>query len=348
MMNKRRALHPSRLLWLIVILLGVITISWTTLLSKVTSNMGLLLLARSLTSSDLLELGSSGSDVFEQEQAQRWLQVATTLNPNNRGAWRGLGLALTALGLGRTEEALAAWRNASATANEFIVRGHQARNARQFTAALNWYQRATTLQPELADCWYYQGLAYQDLGEWPAARQALQRAVQAPIFDLVGYSTRYYRLGMVARFHIQPPLMSEALDAFTAAIQLNDFSSGYEAADSHYQRGNLVEQTNQSLALQDYQKALELYSQHYWAHLLLGRLLYKTSRDVSKAEAEMYRALTLWPDDGTRKWPYRFLGDMYRQAGLIDKAHDAYQAALRLDPTDNSIKSILAQIISSN
>lgn len=343
-MSMRRALHSPRLLWITVILLGIITISWTTLLSKVTSNVGLLLLARSLAASDPLELESSSSDVIEQEQARQWLQAAATLNPDNRGAWRGLGFVLTALGPGRTEEALAAWRNANATANEFIVRGHQARNARQFTAALNWYQRAAALQPELADSWYHQGLTYQDLGEWTTARRALQRAVQAPIFDLVGYSTRYYRLGMVERFHFQPPLMNEALNAFATAIQLNDFSSGYEAADSYYQHGNLVEQTNQSLALQDYQKALELYPQHYWAHLLLGRLLYKTSRDVSRAEAEMYHALNLWPDNGTRKWPYRFLGDMYREAGMMAQAEWAYRQVLSWDSQDEQVRLSLSKL----
>jgi len=300
----------------------------------------LLFLSRSMAQSDLAQ--PTQRDDSSSIEAERWLEAAAGLDTTNRGAWRGLGFVLA--NLGQEGDAVAAWRTAQATAAEFIWRGGVERAAQQFDKALEWYQRAVAIQPELSDGWYYEGLAYQGLDDWDAARRAYQQAVQIARFDRISRSSLYYRLAMAYRLHSQPPLVDEALDAFTTAINLNDFNSVYEAADSHYQRGTISEQTDESLALRDYHRALEIDPQHSWAHLVLGRLLYRTTKDVLQAEAEMNQALTLWPDNATRKWPYRFLGDMYREAGMIAKAEMAYRQALSWDPQDAQVKSSLSKL----
>jgi hypothetical protein len=122
-MSKQYLPRLSRLLWFVVILLVFVALSWRALISSFAGNVGLLLLARSMSSSDLLGLGSEGSDRKGQEQAGPWLHMATALNHYNRGAWRGLGFILEMSG--QRADAIAAWQQAGLTVQDFVTWGGQ-------------------------------------------------------------------------------------------------------------------------------------------------------------------------------------------------------------------------------
>lgn len=344
-MSKRRALHSSHLLWIFVILLSFAALSWRTFISSLAGNVGMLLLARSLDSSDPLELESSSIDVREREQAQHWLQAAVALNHGNRGAISGLGFVLASQG--RENEALAAWRDAEAPADLFISRGNLARATGRVETALKWYQRANALPAAGSDGWHYEGLTYGMLGDWDSARQAHEQAISLNSFDAVGRSSPYYRLGVIYQQYTQPPRLDKALNAYNMAVALNDFTQVSETADSYYKRGIIYEAQGRDpkYALPEYQQAAALNSKHHWAHLKLGITRYQVDKDISAAEQEIERALEVWPADTSRKWPYRFLGDMYREAGMKTQAEAAYREALSWDPRDEQVKSSLAKLV---
>jgi tetratricopeptide (TPR) repeat protein len=343
-MSEPRPLRPSRHVWIVLILLSAVVISGRILISGFVGNIGLLLLVHSFASSDLLELRINNSDVSGQEQAQHWLQAAVALNHGNRGAIRGLGFALASQG--RESEALATWRDAEAPTDLFITRGNLARATGRFETALKWYQRANALPAAGSDGWYYEGLTYGMLGQWDSARRAHEQAITLNSFDAVGRSSPYYRLGVIYQQHTQPPRLDKALNAYNIAVALNDFTQVSEAADSYYKRGIIYEAQGRDpkYALPEYQQAAALNSKHHWAHLKLGITLYQVDKDISAAEQEIERALEVWPADTSRKWPYRYLGDMYREAGLPAQAEVAYREALSWDPQDAQVKSSLAKL----
>ncbi len=347
-MSKQRLLRSSCLWWIAVILLGFAAISWTTVVSSFAGNVGLLLLARSFASSDPLELGSSDSDVKGQEQAQQWLQTAIALDHDNRSAWRGLGFAFAAQG--QQDEAVAAWKEVNTMWNEAMRRGDIALKGEQARQALQWYKWATALEPQIGDGWYSQGLAYEALEQWDEALYAYQKATVVGIFTKMGQSSSYYRIGIILQWHRRHPQLQEAEAAFQTALALHAFSAETEAADAHYRIGEIymLQGLNPRDSLPEYQQAVQLDPRHYWAHLRLGYTLYQLHKNVDEAEREISLALSLWPNATNRKWPYRFLGEIYLEAGLKDKAAAAFTEVLRLDPADDRASKVLSTLLSDN
>jgi tetratricopeptide (TPR) repeat protein len=249
---------------------------------------------------------------------------------------------------GREDEAITAWQTAGGMADELIQRGEQARGAKRYEEALAWYKRATILNPGLGDPWYYAGLVHEELEQWEEALRAYEQAIEVGAFEhVVGQSSPYYRLGIMYQRRLDTPQLDKAVVAYNAAIAVNDFSTDWEAADTYYKRGTIYSQQGRDPhdAIQDYRQAIALNPRHKWAHLKLGYALYQAHKDVSLVEQEIEDALSLWPDDESRKWPYRFLGDVYRDAGLIEKAIAAYQEAVRLDSSDEYVKDSLNDLV---
>lgn len=334
----RSGLATKLLLATVVIIIVIVGLA--SFASRVVSNAGLLALARALVQDDLT--GATRPNSTDLTNAYSWLETATRLDAANRGAWRGLGFVLA--NEGQEGDAIAAWRTAQATAAEFIWRGEIERVAGHFDKALAWYQRAISMQLEQSDGWYYAGLAFQGLNDWGSARRAYEQAIRVGTFDQISRSSLNYRLGVIYQQYTQPPLLDKALNAYSLALEQNDFLLESEAADCHYKRGMIYEPQDQRLALHEYEEAIALNPQHEWAHLRLGLMRYRIDKDMPAAEQEIGRALQLWPAGTSRKWPYRYLGDMYREAGLPAQAEVAYREALRWDPQDGQVKSSLAKL----
>jgi tetratricopeptide (TPR) repeat protein len=127
---------------------------------------------------------------------------------------------------------------------------------------------------------------------------------------------------------------------------LDQFNSGLEEADSHYKVGEiLIEQGHDpQSAIARLREALLLNPEHYWARLRLGQALYAAYSDVAQAEDTIERALAIWPNDISRKWPYRFLGDIYRTAAMTEQALNAYQTARKIDPSDETIEHLIQEL----
>jgi len=84
----------------------------------------------------------------ELVQAETWFHQARTLQPDNVGAYRGLGFV--AWHAGKDAEAFAEWQNISITAPDYIVFGQHAANRE---TALRWYALAERLEPANPKLW---------------------------------------------------------------------------------------------------------------------------------------------------------------------------------------------------
>ena len=329
-----------RLISPVAILLVVLVLHGSAILSSGLSGAGLLAFAKHLRTS------SQETNAPTLLQAERLLQQAVLWNPASGTANWGLGFVLAARG--QEDEAIAVWQAADgAIAEEFFQRGKLAHGMKRYEEALAWYQRAATVEPEFGDPCYYAGLAYERLERWEEALRAYEQAVKVGTFTDVGQSSPYYRLAILCHQRLVPPQLDKALAAYDAAIALDDFNSDLEAANSHYGRGAIYDWQGRDPrdSIREYQQAIALNPRHHWAHLSLGHALYRAFKDVSFAEREIEQALSLWPNNESQKWPHRVLGDIYRDAGMIEKAIAAYREALRLDANDEYVKKTLSELV---
>lgn len=335
--------HRNSPLTLLGVLVPVVLLLYgAKVLSSGVSSVGLLAFAR------YLQASSQETVTPKLLGAEHLLQQAVLWNPANGSANRGLGFALATQG--RENEAVAAWQAVGGMAEELIQRGDQARRAKRYEEALAWYQRAAILEPGFGDAWYDAGLVYERLERWEEALRAYEQAVSVGAFEGVGQSSPYYRLGSIYHRRLTSPQLDKALAAYDSAIAIDDFSSDLEAADSHYERGVIYDwqERDPRDSIREYRQAIVLNPQHRWAHLRLGHALYRVYQNVSLAEQEIEQALALWPDRKSRKWPYRFLGNIYRDAGMLEKAIDVYREALQVDTNDEQVKRILSQLLATH
>ena len=75
--------------------------------------------------------------------------------------------------------------------------------------------------------------------------------------------------------------------------------------------------------------------------LQLGMVIWQIDGDLSEAERVLQRAIALKPDE---KWAYLSLGGIYQQAGYIDRAAEAYQRVLEIDPEDKAASQFFTEL----
>ncbi len=236
-----------------------------------------------------------------------------------------------------------AWQRAGVKAEDFIALGEKARDAKQYEEAMVWYERAMRLEPDLADTWYYIGQAYEEQQLWRQALDAYEYAIALNRFRRVHRSSPHYRMGFIYQWQLEPRRTDLALAAYEAAIEANDFSDDWQAADCHYKRGEILwwMDGDPDEYMAEYRRVIELHPEHASAHILLGVAYYLCCEDVTMAEAEIYQGLKLSPGN---KWAYFHLGNIYRWAECTDEARAMYRQALEIDPTFETAQNHLSQL----
>jgi tetratricopeptide (TPR) repeat protein len=294
-MSKQYLPRRSRLLWFVVILLVFVALSWRALISSFAGNVGLLLLARSMSSSDLLGLGGEGSSGNGQEQAWPWLHMATALNHDNRGAWWGLGFVLVTRGQGNS--AIAAWQTAGGVPQEFVARGQAIRSADP-QAALIWYEWALRIDPDFLEAQVLRCYSYIDSKDFRQALEAyahIDSASQHNVSMLACAGTAHWQLGEYANAAIR----------FEEAVKIRpETASFHQWLSLTYARlGRYPDAIAESLT------AVELNSSKpdYWHHL--GNL-YLTTKQYDAAKNAYEHVLAIIPDDQQAK---RSLAEISRQ-----------------------------------
>jgi tetratricopeptide (TPR) repeat protein len=325
-------------LWIVVILLGFVALGWRIWISSFAGNVGLLLLARSLSSSDPVGPESIASYATARERARQWLQLATQLNRENAGAWRGQGFSLAAEG--QEQAAAAAWQAAGITSQEFIQRGEAARLAGYYLEALAWYERAEKLEPSLpGSVLYYRFLAQRALGSTDFAFDSLRRAVTSD----QGWSNPELRF---RAWHTWGLWLTERHRGAEAEVALLKAIAVCPAdpplrpvlAETYRYLGlaqwsqNRLEQATQSLSM-----AVQLDEQNVWAHIHYGKVLFL--RDPSKAPetAEQFAvALRLRPSN-VDLW--KNLIEFWQHANALN-----YARALCIQAQTQGLASGLAEV----
>ncbi len=191
---------------------------------------------------------------------------------------------------------LAEWSRAGFSVQDLLHAGETIREAGSYDQAMEWYQRALLMEPELGDPWYYIGLAYANQKMWDEALAAYDHAFVSGQLQQVGRSDLYYQKGTIYQRDMEPPQMDNAFSAYMSAVSANDFTSRLNAA---------------------------------WAHARLGQVYYTLRKDLASAEREVLLALEMAPD---QKWLYVVAGDLYRQSGQNPKARNMYEQALFVSP----------------
>jgi len=286
--------------------------------------------------------------------AGRTVRLTLTLDPGSagdtNGDWAGWGdmqvvEAVRAEGVlaSADRRAVAAWRAGGISAQQLIKAGEAARKARRYEEALEWYRRAVRLEPHRGDPWYYAGLAWEGMERWEEALAAYERAVAVGSFTGVHHSSPYYRMGVIYQWRLEPRQVDAALAAYEAAIEADDFSANWEAADCHYKRGEILQWkgAKPDEYIREFQRAIELNPRHDWAHIRLGLAYYARDRDAIAAEAEIRQAIALSPRN---KWAYYHLGEVYRQEGRLDEAKAMYEKALEIDPNFEAARRQLGDL----
>jgi tetratricopeptide (TPR) repeat protein len=308
------------------------------LLSCVWGNVGQVILARVVTA-------APGEPSLQTvARAERLLHQAVAWDGENRGAHRGLGWALAAQG--RNEDAGAEWQVGGFTVHDFIARGEQARRAKQYDEAMIWYRRATWLEPDLGDPYYYIGLAYEGMEKWNRALRAYAQALELNFFlgGEASLSSAYYHIGIIYQQEEGPRDLEKALVAYQEAIRIDSFGSNYaQEAKCHYRLGMVLKQSGRDPDeyIVEFERAVQLHPRHGWAHHRLGVAYYEKYEDVRMAERELQLAIEISP---TSKWAYWSLGNIYRKAQEYEKATGMYEKMLELDPEYSPARRRLEEI----
>ena len=179
-------------------------------------------------------------------------------------------------------------------------------------------ERATEMATENARAWAVLGMAYDWNEDVPEAIDACRRAIE---FDPT-YAEAYAYL---AEAYADAGRWFEATDAAQTAVRLDDRS-----VDAHRNYGYVLEsQGNYWMAVEEYEKALEIHPNLAYIHITLGRNYRDGLGNYEKAIEHFQRAAEIEPDNAQA---FSELGWTYHQAGEYERAETYLRQATEVDP----------------
>lgn len=183
--------------------------------------------------------------------------------------------------------------------------------------AMEHYQRALRLDPQLVSNHYNLGLAYAALGRWPEAVAHDREAVRInPRFY-----PAWYQLGLALLQSNQP---SDSIPAFAQAARLNP-----AMAEAQYEWGVALARLDRDTeAIDRFRESLRLKPDFIAAECDQGAALLRLNR-ATEAAACFQRALRL---DATGAETHFNLGLALARLGSMQEAMVQYAEAVRLDP----------------
>ena len=271
-------------------------------------------------------LGYSLHKQGKWEEAIACYQKARELQPDSIEAEVGWANTLHAQGKLSTEEQV---RYAAIN----LDLGNKRRQADDVKVAIEYYQQAIAMQPDLADAYYNLGLARQKQGKWDEAIACYQEARE------LQPDNREAEVSLANALHVQGKLPSEE-QARYAAINLDLGNKHKQAgdvkvaieyyrqaitmqpdlADAHYNLGLALQTKGKwEEAIACYQKARELQPDSIEAEVSLANALYAQGKLPSE---EQVRYATINLD----------LGNKHKQAGDLKIAIKYYRQAIAIQP----------------
>lgn len=289
-------------------------------------------------------------------------------DPSDAAPRNALGFAYSQLG--RTENAIAAWRDAveidPSFAEAFYNLGGALAGARSYDDAAEAYRQAIRANPTYAEAHNNLGVVLQSDGQLKTAIDEYRKAIELR----PSYAYAHHNLGnaLLADGKVEP-----AIEQWRRAIEIEP-----DYAEAHYSLGNALgrlgrideEMSHYRLAIEakpDYAQALhnlgavlllsgrpdeaisllrravEARPDYGLAYANLGRAL-AGANDANVEDAiEMFRtALSLRPEDSM---VHRDLGQALSRTGELDTAITHYHVALSLAPSDPDALAGLAWLL---
>ena len=266
---------------------------------------------------DLFNRGLAAYQAKRDAEAEPLLAEAAGLKPGEFQSQFLLGAARSRLG--RTDDALAAWRKAEAlqpkNARLLQVMAVEYSRGRYFQEAARTAERALGLNTEDRNLYFLAIKSYQDAGDTAAAGTLAQQAV-----------TRFPQSGRAHfehGFHLQKQgRLDDALKHLEKAMELEP---RYEEPPFFY--GDLlVRRSKNAEAIPYLRKALEIRPDYVPARVLLGRALMNLQQ-WPDAVAELETAIRMSPD---HPQPHLLMSQIYFRLGDEEKARHEKETSLRL------------------
>lgn len=299
---------------------------WTRLVNFVYANVGFVIVNQAF--------------LAEDEDAS-WLKAVPWFEGSDLATvGRGLGFVLATLG--QEEDALAAWKRGGEDAQDFLVRGINARMVGDLETAVTWLNRANATNPDLADGWYELGLTYEALGNPEKAIVAYEQGLAKTEFLQIGASDFYSQLGFVMMRLVEDGDLETAVNYYDQALRQDNFGNTQSKVRTHFLRGEALNQSQQfSEAIAEYEWVIAQQPTHYWAYVRLGFLTWHIQQDANEAEKLFLQALTL---NDQWKIAYRGLGIVYQETGRNEEAIEMYRKIVILDSDDKDALAALAAL----
>ncbi len=244
---------------------------------------------------------------------------AIKLDKRNPYYFFNLGSALQALR--RFDGALESYDNALALkpdiAEALNNRGNALLELKRFEKALESYDKALAVRPGYAEAFYNRGNTLRELNRFGEALASYERALALKPDSAEAFNGRGNALQQLKR-------LDEALESYDKALALNPGS-----ADTFYNRGNaLLELKQFEEALASYDSALALKPDHALAFNNRGNALLELKRFEEALEC-FSRALALKPDYAPA---FNNLGFALKSLKRFGEALASYNRALALKP----------------
>ncbi len=209
------------------------------------------------------------------------------------------------------------------TTEQWLNEGNILYRAKRYDKALDAYEHAIQLDPNLADAYYYKGYTLTNLNRYQEALDAYERAIQLAPNDAVAYNGKGYVLYNLNRY-------DDALAAYDHAIQLDP-----NLAPTYNNKGYALYNLNRyQEALEAYDHAIQLDSNYAYAYIGKGNALSYLKR-YDEALVTYDRAIQLDPN-----YAYAYIGkgNALRNLKRYDEALVAYEHAIQLDPNNANYK----------
>ncbi|MEO0836083.1 MAG: GNAT family N-acetyltransferase, partial [Cyanobacteria bacterium J06642_3] len=212
--------------------------------------------------------------------------------------------------------------------------GHKRKQASDFTVAIEYYQQATALNPNLVEAHYHLGTLLQKQADgWDQAISCYQKVLELqPDFKLADLAIanllhaqgklspeqqlEYAQLNNnVGSKYLQAGDFKTAMEFYRQAIALNP-----KLPEAYYGLGlSFFKQGNREKSISCYQQALAIQPEFELAKVALANLLHAQDKLSPEQKAEYARS------------SYS-LGEQYLAAGDFKAAVEYYELAVRLNP----------------
>ncbi|BAY79681.1 TPR domain protein (plasmid) [Nostoc linckia NIES-25] len=235
---------------------------------------------------------TNGLKAYEEDRYQVTVEMFTAVlqNPSIQIQWQSIALG---------------WR------------GETYRSMKQYTQALQDFDRAIELDPKDAWAMALRGVTYCSMERYPEAIQDFDRAIELDPKDVWAIAERGITYRIMKEY-------TKALQDFNRAIELDPKSAWAIAHRGETYR--IMKQDTQ--ALQDFDRAIELDPKSAWAIAHRG-VTYRLMKQDTQALQDFDRAIEL---DPKYAWAIARRGVTYRLMEQYTQALQDFDRAIELDP----------------